>query len=88
MNTPTKTSTRWKHLASTSDVDADGTIHTNMHFMEMTTGHDFTVSLSGNGFADAALFVGALLAAAAAIRKVTGMPQDDNTTLVPSTKAH
>lgn len=88
MNTPTKTSTRWKQLGTTAEVDAQGVMHTSFHFMELNSGEDLTVSVSGHAKADVGYFIGVLEAVAATFRNAAGLPQPEHTTLVPSTKAH
>lgn len=88
MSIPEKTSTRWKHLATTSELDSDGILHTSLHVVELNSGEDFVVSLSGRGEAASGYFIGALMAATAIWKNAAGEEQLSNTTLVPSARTH
>lgn len=88
MPTPKIVSTRWKHLATTSDVEADGTLHSSIHIMETESGEDFVVTLSGRGAADGAYWIGALKAAVAVWQQATGQPLSESTSIVPPNTSH
>lgn len=88
MNAPKMTFTRWKRLGATAEVDENGIIHASYHFMEVDSGEDFTVTISGRAKANAGLLIGALEAAAATLREAAGVPQPDSTTAVPPPKQH
>lgn len=89
MTTSVKTSTCWKQLASTYDVDKDGTLHSSMHFVETNSGHDFVVTVSGHKSHDAGFFIGAMLAFAEAWKVAAGDTDPFPTvTHVPRAKDH
>lgn len=88
MPTPKIVSTQWKHLATTSEVEADGTLHSSVHIMEVVSGHDFVVTVSGHGQVDGAYWTGALQAALALWQQATGQPLSESTSVVPPNTSH
>lgn len=63
--------TQWRQLAITTNVDEDR-LTISSHLMEMTTGEEFTVSVTGRGKADAGLFRGAAKVLSSIIAKSYG----------------
>jgi hypothetical protein len=85
----TDATTRWKQLAVTSDLDAEGILHTSMHVMEVGSGEDFTITFSGRGAADTGYFIGALLTCAQALKKAAGDDsQFPSVSYAPPNKGH
>lgn len=80
MKPPVKTSTSWKRIAETSSVDDAGILHVTYHVMDLGSGDDFTVSISGRGESLAGLFVGAMQVSAAFLARDAGIPIAENIT--------
>jgi hypothetical protein len=69
---PHQSETRWQHLGTTSDVAEDGQMTASFHVVEMHSGEEFTISVTGRGAANGGLFMGALLVAAETMRTKIG----------------
>lgn len=74
MSTPYKAATRWQHIGTATDVDADGQLTMTLHIAELESGEEFTCSVTGRGTVDGGYFIAALQAAAAVINGRIGMP--------------
>lgn len=77
MTSTVKTSQRWKQLAATGQVDADGILHTSLHFVETDSGHDFVVTVSAQKSINAGYWAGALAAAAHVYADAAGVIKTD-----------
>lgn len=88
MNTPEKVTQQWRQLAATSTTDEDGTVHLSIHVMDVNSGHDFVVTITGDKSLNGGYFVGAMYAATELMRGAAGMAPLPTTTLVPRTSKH
>lgn len=79
MHPPVKTSMQWKQLAATCEV-ADGITHNSLHLVDLVTGYDFTVTVSGIGSVNAGFWAGALTAAAHIFQDAAGVETSSTTT--------
>lgn len=86
MKSPPMTSTQWKQLATVADLDSDGILHASVHFLELNSGEEFTVSISGRARADAGYWIGALTAALSVWQMAADVPLSPNATAVPAAK--
>lgn len=67
--------TKWRQLAATAET-IDGVLHSSIHMLELESGKDFVVTLSGEPHANAGYFIGALLAVAKSMQTACGMTED------------
>jgi len=88
MSQPKTVTTRWRQLGATTDTESDGTCHMSFHVMECDSGHDFVITLSGYGKADAGYFIGALKAALASLERAAGVALSGDTTSTPRPQNH
>lgn len=79
MTPPVKTSMQWKQLAATCET-ADGITHNSLHLVDIITGYDFTVTVSGVGSVNAGYWAGALTAAAGIFQRAAGVTTLSETT--------
>lgn len=61
--------TRWQHLATTSDISEDR-LTMSFHVVEMNSGEEFTISVTGRGSVQGGYFMGAALTTAEILRQV------------------
>lgn len=89
MKSPAKAQPQqWRQLAATSEQDSDGLLHATLHLMDINSGEDFTVTVTGRAKAGTEFWVGAMTAATGVYRNAAGEPPLANTTLVPPTAHH
>lgn len=69
----------WKQLAATAET-ADGITHNSLHLVDLVSGHDFTVTVSGIGSVNGGIWAGALTAAAHIFQDAAGVEPISTTT--------
>lgn len=70
---------QWKQLAATCEV-ADGITHNSLHLVDLVTGYDFTVTVSGSASINGGYWAGALTAAAHIFQDAAGVEPISSTT--------
>lgn len=70
---------QWKQLAATAET-ADGITHNSLHLVDLVTGYDFTVTVSGVGSVAPGYWAGALTAAAHIFQDAAGVEPISSTT--------
>lgn len=88
MSTPRQTATRWQQLATQSEVDTDGRLTIVMHFVELESREEVTISVTASGQADIGYSVGGCQAMAQCLNHMAGGPELPGGKFVSKTDIH